>query len=90
MKRILVLSTLGLMLVGGSALAKGKDPHPNLGATARAIELAGKSLVKAQKANEYDLGGHAAKAEQLLKEAAHEVKEAREAANKHDAEEKKE
>jgi hypothetical protein len=35
-----------------------------------------------QVANEYDLGGHAAKAEQLLKDAQSEMKQAAETANK--------
>ncbi|WP_264757066.1 hypothetical protein [Sapientia aquatica] len=36
----------------------------------------------AQVANEYDMNGHAAKAEQLLREAENEMKLAAEAANK--------
>ena len=92
MKRILTLSVLGLMLASGSAMAKGKpkEMHPNLGAAAQLINQANKKLQAAQKANEYDLGGHAAKAEEHLRQAEAEIKEARVAANKHEAEEKKE
>jgi hypothetical protein len=50
--------------------------HPNLAAAQSLTQRAYNRVVDAQKANEFDLGGHAAKAEQLLEEASHELKRA--------------
>lgn len=78
---------LGMALVGGYAMAK--DPvknvsakkHPNLAAAQKLIGQAFDKLEIAQKANEYDMDGHAQKAKDALKLAATEVKLAAEAAN---------
>ena len=78
---------LGMGLVGGYALAK--DPvknvsavkHPNLAAAQKLIGQAFEKLEAAQKANEYDMDGHAQKAKDALKLAADETKLAAEAAN---------
>jgi F0F1-type ATP synthase membrane subunit b/b' len=56
--------------------------HPNLSAAQRFVAQAHEKIVAAQKANEYDLAGHAKKAEQLLDQANNELKLAAEAANK--------
>jgi prophage antirepressor-like protein len=79
---------LGMAVVAGSALAK--DPvvntsakkHPNLNAAQKLAEQAFEKLEAAQKANEYDMDGHAQKAKDALKLANDEIKLAAEAANK--------
>jgi len=58
--------------------------HPNLAAAQKLALQAFDKLEAAQKANEYDLGGHAARAKDLLKQANAEIKLAAEAAGKHD------
>jgi hypothetical protein len=57
--------------------------HPNLAAAQRLIEQAMGKIDAAQQANEYDMGGHAAKAKELLGQAFEQVKMAAEAANRH-------
>lgn len=55
--------------------------HPNLAEAQTFIQNAIDKLNAAQMANEYDMGGHAAKAIQLLNQAYAEIKLAAEAAN---------
>jgi hypothetical protein len=55
--------------------------HPNLAAAQRLVTQAYERVVAAQQANEYDLGGHAQKAKDLLDQANRELKQAAEAAN---------
>ncbi len=56
--------------------------HPNLAAAQRAAQNAYERIVAAQQANEWDMGGHAQKAKELLDEANRELKMAAEAANR--------
>lgn len=56
--------------------------HPNLAAAQRFCDQAFQKITAAQEANEYDMNGHAAKAKELLDQAARELKLAAEAANK--------
>jgi hypothetical protein len=56
--------------------------HPNLLAAQKLAAQAFDKLTAAQKANEYDLGGHAAKAKDLLRQANEEIKLAADAADK--------
>src|SRR5258706_16332404 len=60
---------------------KGKS-HPNLAAAQKLAAQAFDKLEAAQKANEYDLGGHAAKAKAFLKQANDEIGLAWQAAEK--------
>jgi hypothetical protein len=83
MKRLL----LSAVLLGGIATAKkpvenvsGKK-HPNIAAAQRLSEQAFQKLTAAQEANEFDMGGHAKKAKELLEQANQEMKLAAEAAN---------
>jgi len=91
MRKLLLGSTLVMaLLFGGLAQAQagpmggnekvGKR-HPNLEAAQRHIEQARDKLHEAEKANEFDLGGHANKAMQELDEAYKEIKQAAEFAN---------
>jgi hypothetical protein len=64
-----------------SVMAGPMAGHPNIIAAREDAEHAIQKLQKAQKANEYDLGGHAKKAEELLAQAIEEMKEAAADAN---------
>lgn len=55
--------------------------HPNLAAAQRLSLEAFTKLEDAQRANEYDLKGHAAKAKELLRQANDEIKLAAQASN---------
>jgi hypothetical protein len=59
--------------------------HPNIAAAQQAVERAYNKILEAQRANEWDLQGHAQKAKELLDQANNELKQAAEAsnANKH-------
>ena len=56
--------------------------HPNLEAADKQVAAALEKIAAAQKANEWDMDGHAAKAKEALLGAASEIKLAAEAANK--------
>jgi hypothetical protein len=58
-----------------------KQKHPNLAAAQRLSTQAYEKISQAQQANEWDMGGHAAKAKDLLDQVNRELKEAAEAAN---------
>jgi hypothetical protein len=78
---------LGMAMMAGYAAAKGPEKnvsakkHPNLAAAQTLCVQAFAKLEAAQKANEYDLDGHAQKAKDLLKTVNDEIKLAAEAAN---------
>ena len=83
-KKTMTLVALGAsLLAAGAAFAGPEAGHPNIIAAREAATMAIDKLKAAQVANEYDMGGHAAKAEKLLCEAEHEMKLAAEAANRH-------
>ena len=56
--------------------------HPNLAAAQRLSTQAWQRVVDAQKANEWDLAGHAQKAKELLDQVNNELKLAAEASNR--------
>ena len=86
-KPSLLKCTLGLaLLLGTMASAQPRrnvSParHPNLAKAQQLAHQAWEAVVKAQQANEWDLGGHAAKAKQLLDECNNELKLAAEQSN---------
>lgn len=90
--RKVVLSGIvtGTLLCGGILLAQKPERdvsarrHPNLAAAQRLCDEAFRKITAAQEANEFDMNGHAAKAKELLDQVNHELKEAAEAANKHE------
>jgi hypothetical protein len=89
MNRVLSGSMMGIALLFGSLVYAQKPVeninakrHPNLAAAQRLCEQAFQKIQVAQGANEWDLGGHAAKAKELLDQASRELKEAALAANK--------
>jgi F0F1-type ATP synthase membrane subunit b/b' len=84
----MTLSSAALLLLATAAFAappvedvSGKR-HPNLAAAQRLSRDAWEKITAAQRANEWDLDGHAAKAKELLDKVNEELKMAAEAANK--------
>ena len=79
---------MAVLLGGGVVLAqRPKDNvsakrHPNLAAAQRLSTQAYERITVAQKANEWDMNGHAQKAKELLEQVNKELEEAAEAANK--------
>ena len=67
--------------VAGPARNVSARKHPNIAAAQRLVDQAYQRVTAAQKANEYDMNGHAAKAKELLEQADRELKAAAEAAN---------
>ena len=87
-KLSVIVGTLGLALVAGSVSARPADNvsparHPNIAAAQRLSTQAYEKIVAAQKANEFDLNGHAQKAKELLDEVNRELKAAAETSNAH-------
>lgn len=79
---VFALLTMGVLFAQKKP-ARNVSPgrHPNLAAAQRLSAQAYQRIIDAQKANEWDLGGHAQKAKELLDQVNHELKEAAEAAN---------
>jgi len=73
MKKILVTALIGAVL-GFSAVSFAAGDHPNLRAAHDLVVKAMESITAAQKANKYDMKGHAQKAKDLLKEAEGQLK----------------
>jgi len=90
LKNRLLAAVFGsLLIVGGYAIAQPPPKknisgarHPNLAAAQRLTAQAFEKITAAQEANEFDLGGHAAKAKALLDQANNELKQAAETANR--------
>jgi len=74
MKKIL-LAVSASTLMAGIAAAAVRDWH-DLERVHKHIEEAIREMDRARAANHYDMDGHGAKAEQLLREAEHELHEA--------------
>ena len=89
MKKLYLFATviaLSVVLVGAAIAQKPKENvsaerHPNIAAAQKLSQQAWEKIVAAQKANEFDLKGHAQKAKNLLDEVNKELKLAAEAAN---------
>ena len=88
MRRPLAIVWCGAVLFAATAVAQrppdnvSPKRHPNIAAAQRLVEQAFNRITAAQDANEFDLGGHAAKAKQLLDEANKELKLVAETANR--------
>lgn len=83
MKKLLLIAPLFLFPFANVALAKEVRDWHDLERVHVKINEAIKDMERAQAANHYDMGGHAAKAEELLRNAERELHEAVESA-KHD------
>jgi hypothetical protein len=83
----LLLSCAALALTLSAAFAAppvdnvSRHKHPNLAAAQRLVTDAYEKISAAQKANEFDMGGHAQKAKELLDQVNRELKQAAETAN---------
>ena len=75
--------TMSVALAGAPVDNISGHKHPNLAAAQRLSTQAYEKISQAQSANEWDMGGHAAKAKELLDQVNRELKEAAEAANHH-------
>jgi hypothetical protein len=86
--RILAVVVSCLLILGGIAVAQrpkqnvSGERHPNLAAAQRLSRQAYERIVEAQQVNEWDLGGHAQKAKNLLDQVNNELKLAAEASNR--------
>jgi hypothetical protein len=84
----IVVFLAGVLFLAATTLAQrpaeNVNPrrHPNLAAAQRLVEQAFNRVTAAQKANEFDLDGHAAKAKELLDQANAELKRAAQTANR--------
>jgi hypothetical protein len=78
LKTIIITAAIALPL--GFAAAGPLKGHPNLQAAAKALDTAAEKITAAQKANEFDLDGHAQKAKDAIKLAQDEIKAAAEVA----------
>jgi hypothetical protein len=82
---IVLTATLSVATTAALAAPPARDVsahrHPNIAAAQRLTDQAYRRIVAAQQANEWDMGGHAAKAKDLLDQANRELKAAAEAAN---------
>jgi len=81
--RFLLGSVLCLASFAGGVLIAQGPRHPNLRAAQDLIDQAFDRITAAQQANEWDMGGHAAKAKEHLEQAKREIHLAAEAANRH-------
>jgi len=81
--KFLLGSVLCLASFAGGVLVAQGPRRPNLMAAQDLINRAFDRIVAAQQANEWDMGGHAARAKDLLEQAKREIREAAEAANHH-------
>ena len=87
-KRIAVSISALLLLLSMTATAQrparnvGGRRHPNLAAAQRLSRQAWEKIMAAQRANEWDMAGHAQKAKELLEQVNNELKMAAEAANR--------
>jgi hypothetical protein len=78
--RVALISALVALPIGVYAGGAMKG-HPNLEAARNALTTADLKISAAQKANEFDLGGHAAKAKEAIATAKEELRLAAETSN---------
>jgi len=79
---VIGLLSLSITVFGQQAADKvSAAKHPDLAAAQQFVESATNKLDAAQKANDFDMNGHAAKAKDLLTQAYAEIKQAAEAIN---------
>jgi len=79
-KTALVLGLAGLSFLAGTSLADPVRDWKDLEKVHKHVEESIHEMERARAANHYDMAGHGAKAEELLRQAEHELHEAVEAA----------
>jgi len=88
MKKLILAALVTAFIATTAVYAQKPKPnvnanrHPNLAAAQADLTRAWNKILDAQKANEFDLGGHAQKAKDLIDQANKELKQAAEAAGK--------
>jgi hypothetical protein len=89
MRRIILSIIVSAVMLSGITVYAGEPVinvspklHPNIAAAQRLSRQAYNKIVEAQKANEYDMEGHAQKAKELLDQVNEELKLAAGAVNK--------
>jgi len=88
MKKLILAALVTAFMATTAVYAQKPKPnvnanrHPNLAAAQADLTRAWNKILDAQKANEFDLGGHAQKAKDLIDQANKELKQAAEAAGK--------
>lgn len=80
MKRILQAACLGIVLGAGVTLAEPVRDWKDLERVHKHVEESIHEMERARAANHYDMAGHGAKAEELLRQAEHELHDAVESA----------
>jgi len=80
MKKLMQVAMLGLVLASGVAMAEKVRDWKDLEKVHKHVEESIHEMERARAANHYDMGGHGAKAEELLRQAEHELHEAIESA----------
>ena len=91
MKKSILAGVCALLMVITGVLFAAQPParnvsprrHPHLAAAQRLAHQAFEKILEAQRANEWDLGGHAQRAKELLDQVNNELKQAAEVSNKH-------
>jgi hypothetical protein len=90
MKRILLITlglcvafTLGAVVFAQQPRVDVGERHGNMRAAQELIQQAWQKVDEAQKDNNYNLGGHAGRAKELLSQASEQIKQSAEAANSH-------
>jgi hypothetical protein len=89
MKKSILAGLCALLLVAAGVVYANAQParnvnpgrHPHIAAAQRLARQAFNKVVEAQQANEWDLGGHAQKAKELLDQVNNELKQAAEVSN---------
>ena len=76
-----IVITAAIAFPVGMLAAGPMKGHPNMQAAQKALDTAWTKISAAQKANEFDMDGHAAKAKDAIKLASDELKLAAEVAN---------
>ena len=88
MKKLILV--VGLILLAAIALTLfaqrparnvSAERHPHIAAAQRSLSQAAEQIDVAQRSNEFDMGGHAQKAKELIVQASNELKLAAEADN---------
>ncbi len=75
MKKSVMLLSFAAAILAGGAFAKEVRDWEDLHQVHVKLQEAIKDMERAQRANHYDMGGHAAKAEQLMRQAERELNE---------------
>jgi len=81
----LLLVVAGVVFAAQPPPARNVNPHrhPHIAAAQQAAHRAFNQILEAQRANEWDLGGHAQRAKDLLDQVNNELKLAAEVSNEH-------